>query len=107
MPLDDKNQFIINWKERWGKEFRHFSYIDVIKSYALIKKGEASPIDFNSFRDKICVIGLTAAGLTDIKPVPIANAYPAVGINATVINSVINNDFIYNIPATAIAARAL
>ncbi len=98
IPLDDRNQFIINWKEKWGKEFRHFSYMDVIRSYGLIKKGQAPPIDFNEFKDKICVIGLTAAGLTDIKPVPIENAYPAVGINATVINSVIRNDFIYDLP---------
>ncbi|MDD5436717.1 MAG: diguanylate cyclase [Candidatus Omnitrophica bacterium] len=98
IPLDEKNQFIINWKARWGKEFKHFSYINVIKSYALAVKGLASPIDFNEFRGKICVVGLTAAGLTDIKPVPVENAYPAVGINAMVINSVITNDFIYSLP---------
>jgi diguanylate cyclase (GGDEF)-like protein len=98
IPLDDKNQFIINWKERWGREFMHFSYIDVIKSYAMVRKGLSPQVDFNEFKGKICVIGLTASGLTDIKPVPIDNAYPAVGINATIINSVINNDFIYNVP---------
>lgn len=98
IPLDDKNQFIINWKARWGSEFRHFSYIDVIKSYALLKKGERSPIDFNEFKDKICIVGLTASGLIDIKPVPLENAYPAVGINAMVISSVINNDFIREVP---------
>ena len=98
IPLDSSNQFIVNWNGKWGRESRHFSYIDVIRSYALIKKGLPPAIDFNGFKNKICIIGLTAAGLTDIKPVPIQNAYPAVGINATVINSVINNDFIYDLP---------
>lgn len=98
IPLDDKNQFIINWKARWGREFRHFSYISVIKSYALLKKGEKAPIDLNEFKDKICIVGLTAAGLMDIKPVPMENVYPAVGINAMVINGVINNDFIREVP---------
>ena len=98
IPLDDKNQFIINWKGKWGKEFKHFSYIDVIRSYGLIKKGMTPAIDFNEFRNKICIVGLTAAGLTDIKPVPIENAYPAVGINAMIINGVIASDFIYCLP---------
>ena len=98
IPLDDRNQLIINWAEKWGKEFKHFSYIDVIRSYGLIKKGQAGVIDLNEFKGKICVIGLTAAGLTDIKPVPIENSYPAVGINAMIINSVIANDFIYDLP---------
>lgn len=98
IPLDDRNQFMINWREKWGKESKHFSYIDVIRSYGLIKKGMQPVIDFEQFRNKICVIGLTAAGLTDVKPVPTEKAYPAVGINATVINSVIGNDFIYVLP---------
>lgn len=99
IPLDDKNQFIINWKAKWGGEFKHFSYIDVIKAYAIVKKGGAKPaIDLNEFRGKICVIGLTAAGLTDIKPVPMENAYPAVGVNATMISNVLNKNFIHSLP---------
>lgn len=98
IPLDGRNQFIVNWKQKWGREFRHFSYIDVIKSYALIRKGLPAPIDFNEFRGKVCVIGLTAAGLTDIKPVPIQNAYPAVGVNAMVMSSVMDRDFIRDLP---------
>ncbi len=97
IPLDSRNQLIVNWKQRWGREFKHFSYVNVIKSYALIQRGLASPIDFNEFRGKVCVIGLTAAGLTDIKPVPIQSAYPAVGINAMVMSSVINREFIYDL----------
>lgn len=98
IPLDDNNQFIVNWRGKWGGEFRHFSYIDVIKSYASVKNGLKPKVDLNVFKDKICVVGLTAAGLTDIKPVPVDNVYPAVGINATIINSVIKRDFIYDVP---------
>jgi diguanylate cyclase (GGDEF)-like protein len=98
IPLDNNNQFIINWKQKWGKEFKHFSYVDVIRSYALAKKGLEPTIDLSVFKDKICVVGLTAAGLTDIKPVPVQNAYPAVGINAMIINSVLAKDFIYDLP---------
>jgi diguanylate cyclase (GGDEF)-like protein len=98
IPLDSSDQFIINWQKPWGRDSRHYSYIDVINSYDAVKKGGAGVIDLNEFRNKICLVGLTAAGLIDIKTVPIQSAYPAVGITGTIINNVINNDFIYNVP---------
>ena len=98
IPLDSNNQFIINWQSGWGKEARHYSYIDVIRSYAAIKEGSKPLINLNEFRGKICLIGLTASGLTDIKPVPIEKTYPAIGINAMIINSVTSGGFIYEVP---------
>lgn len=94
IPLDDNNQLIINWQNKWGKEFKHVSYIDIIRSYAQIKEGKAPVVDLEMFKDKICIIGLTALGLTDIKPIPIEKSYPAVGANAMVAYSVIKNSFI-------------
>ncbi len=98
VPLDESDQIIINWKGKWGKAFRHYSFIDIISSYALMKDGEPSPIDFNDFKNKVCIVGLTASALIDIKPIPIQKAYPAVGVAAMMINSVLNNDFIYKTP---------
>ena len=98
IPLDARNQLIIDWAGRWGREFRHFSYIDVIRSYAAIKEGKKPLINLKVFKNKICIVGLTASGLIDIKPIPIEPAYPAVGTNAMVVNSILNKAFIYDIP---------
>lgn len=98
IPLDDYNQLVINWQARWGKEFKHYSYIDIIHSYAMIKEGKTPIVDLNELKNKICVIGLTASGLIDIKPVPIQNVYPAVGINAMTLNSVLKNNFLFILP---------
>ncbi|MFA6142052.1 MAG: CHASE2 domain-containing protein [Candidatus Omnitrophota bacterium] len=98
VPLDKDNQLIVNWKGKWGMEFPHYSYIDVIRSYSAIKNGKKPIIGLEKFKDKICIIGLTASGLMDIKPIPLQNAYPAVGVNAMVAHSVLNNDFIYDLP---------
>lgn len=98
IPLDTSGQFVINWQKPWGRDSRHYSYIDVINSYDAVKKGRAGVIDLNEFRNKICLVGLTAAGLIDIKTVPIQSTYPAVGITGTIINNVISNDFIYKVP---------
>lgn len=94
IPLDKDNQLIVNWVGPWGRDFSHLSYIDIIKSYARIKEGRRPIVDLNLLKDKICVVGLTAAGLIDIKPIPLANAYPAVGTNAMIINSVLTGNFI-------------
>jgi len=40
VPLDSNNQLIINWRDKWGKAFRHFSYIDVISSYRALADGK-------------------------------------------------------------------
>jgi diguanylate cyclase (GGDEF)-like protein len=98
IALDKENQLVVNWLGRWGEDFRHYSYIDVIKSYSMLREGRQPIIDLNIFRDKICLIGLTAAGLIDIKPVPVQNAYPAVGTNAMMINSIIRSDYIREAP---------
>lgn len=94
VPLDDNNEMIVNWKSRWGKELPHYSFIDVIRSYGMIKDGQKPIVDLNVFKDKICIIGLTALGLIDIKPVPIESTYPAVGVNAMVAASLLNRDFV-------------
>ncbi|MCX5686830.1 MAG: diguanylate cyclase [Candidatus Omnitrophica bacterium] len=98
IPLDDYNELVINWQAKWGKEFRHYSYIDIIHSYAQIKEGKAPIIDLSGLKNKICIVGLTASGLIDIKPIPIQNIYPAVGINAMILNSVLKNDFLHILP---------
>nr|HPM43041.1 diguanylate cyclase [Candidatus Omnitrophota bacterium] len=94
IPLDDNNEMIINWKSRWGKELPHYSFIDIIRSYGMIKEGQKPIVDLGLLKDKICMVGLTALGLIDIKPVPIESTYPAVGVNAMVAASLLNNDFV-------------
>ncbi len=98
IPVDDKNQILINWVGRWGDDFKHYSYIDVITSYQRIQEGKAPLLNLREFKDKICIIGLTATGLYDIKSTPLQPTYPAVGTNANIINSILNKDFIRRAP---------
>jgi diguanylate cyclase (GGDEF)-like protein len=80
---------------RWQKSFLHFSYVDVITSYAAVQKGQKPVIDLKNFKDKICFVGTSAAGLFDIRPTPLEPAYPAVGVNLTVLNNLLERKFIY------------
>jgi len=94
IPIDEENRMILNWPGTWGKSFKHFSFIDVIVSSQQAREGKKPRIDLEQFKDKICTIGLTATGLTDIKPIPLQTLYPALGVHACIIDNIYRRDFI-------------
>ena len=94
IPLDRKNNLIIQWVGKWADVFKHYSYIDVVTSYAAEKKGLATTVSPEAFKGKICFVGTSAAGLFDIRPTPLEPSYPAVGVNLTVLNSLLKHKFI-------------
>jgi len=91
----EQPELLINWAGRWKDTFHHFSYVDILKSYEAIKKGEHPVVSPDEITGKICIIGLTAFGLSDIKVNPLEPAYPGPGIHANVINSILTNQFIH------------
>ena len=94
IPTDQEGEVFINWVGRWKDSFQHYSFLDVIKSYAAIREGQAPLITPDKIKDKICVVGLTALGLTDIKANPVEAAYPAVGVQTNVMNSILTNQYV-------------
>lgn len=46
------------------------------------------------FRDKVVLVGASAAGLMDLRVTPVSSVYPGVEIHASLIWNIINNDFI-------------
>ncbi|MFA7255806.1 MAG: CHASE2 domain-containing protein [Candidatus Omnitrophota bacterium] len=93
IPTDPEGRIFINWAGRWKSSFRHYSFLDVIKSYASIREGRSPSITPDQIKDKICVIGLTALGLTDIKANPMEETYPAVGVQTNIMNSILTKQF--------------
>ena len=98
IPIGRDNQMLVNWAGNWCNTFRHYSYIDIITSYRQILKNEEPLIDLNVFKDKICIVGLTASGLYDIRPMPLEASYPVVGMNANIINNILTKKFISKVP---------
>lgn len=93
IPTDPDGNIFINWAGRWKGTFQHYSYLDVIKSYAAIREGKTPFITPDKINGKICVIGLTALGLTDIKANPMEETYPAVGVQTNIMNSILMKQF--------------
>lgn len=70
----------------------------MLASFSALRSGGKPLLDLNIFRDKICLIGLTAAGTTDLHPNPFSSLYPALGMHADIINSILQNRFITRVP---------
>ena len=45
-------------------------------------------------KDKVCIIGLTATGTHDLRPVPVQENYPMVGLHSNLIHTILTEDFI-------------
>lgn len=94
IPLDQDSSIIVNYSAGWGKSYQHYSYVDILQSYLAKTTGEKPIIDLSRLKGKICIIGLTAVGTVDLHPTPFGSLYPAVGMHAEVINSIIKKNFI-------------
>lgn len=102
IPIDDKYQMLINWPGGWKDGFNHFSFYDVISSFARLKKGDEPDIPIEALRDKICVVGMAVSGLMDIKPIPLEPLYPAMGVNASIADNILTTSFCRKLPDTSI-----
>ncbi len=90
-----KAPFFVNYPGIWTDTFRHFSYIEILKSYIAKEKGQPATIDLGQLSGKICIVGLTATGTADIRPNPLEKVYPMVGLQASVLSSLLTNNFIF------------
>jgi diguanylate cyclase (GGDEF)-like protein len=98
IPFVEGNMTPINWLGKWTETFTHYSYLDILIAYKAIREGKTPKIDTASIRDSICLIGVTAIGLYDIRPTPIEAEYPGVGAIATVISTILDDKLITPAP---------
>ncbi len=94
LPVGANTSFLVNYPDKWKNSFVHLSYFEILKSYRDIKQGLVPKINLSQLKDKICFIGLTAAGTSDLRATPLESIYPMVGLQASVFNSIITQKFI-------------
>jgi adenylate cyclase len=75
--------------------YQDFSFYDLFYSEQQILAGETPTVDPAVFRDKIVVIGTTAAGLRDLFTVPFAEgSMPGMQVHANVIDNLLSQRFV-------------
>ena len=96
LKTDRKGLMWINYAGDFER-FRRISFTALSKSAIQIEDGEKPLVDLNFLRDKIIIIGLTAAATEDHWPTSVSSVYPGVGIRASIMNAMLQKDFINRI----------
>ena len=81
IPTDPGGQLVINFR---NGRFPAVSALDILN-------GTTSP---DAFRDKIVLVGTSAAGLRDLKATPLHREFPGVEIHATAIDNMLAGDML-------------
>jgi adenylate cyclase len=78
-----------------GSTMTHTAYraAAVIRSELQIREGLDPEVDPSMFRDRYVFFGFSAPGLFDLRPSPVAGAYPGVEIHATMLDNLLSGDF--------------
>ncbi|MDP8266581.1 MAG: CHASE2 domain-containing protein [Candidatus Aceula meridiana] len=97
LPACCSGGLAINYPGKWGEAFKHFSYFEILKSYAQEQRGEKPLLDLSALQDKVCFVGLTAAGTSDFSPTPVSKIYPMLGSQASIFSSIITNQMIVDV----------
>ncbi len=102
LPLNDRGEALIKWYGRSGSEgvFPYLSAASVLVSSFKFMGGVEPDIKPDYFKDKLVIVGATAAGLWDYKPTPFSSLEPCPGmeIHATILSNLLNDDFIKYYP---------
>jgi len=83
VPTDRFGRLLINYR---GPK-RSYPYVSAVDVF----EGRAPAALFDG---KIVLIGASAAGLMDLRPTPFDNAFPGIEIHATVVDNLLNRDFL-------------
>jgi adenylate cyclase len=82
--------------DRIQPSYRSYSFWDLFYSELQVREGGKPNVDPAEFRDKIVLVGTTAAGLHDIFQTPYGDSgkMPGMQIQASVVDGILNNEFI-------------
>jgi adenylate cyclase len=114
IPVDKKGSMLVNWQGRWGVSFKHVPYYLILRlqevreqmhaqppgeSLEYFKKSEAELLAklTTMVKGKICIVGLTATGTHDLRPIPLQENYPMAGIHSNLIDTILTGKFIVRV----------
>ncbi len=100
-PIPAGNALVLGWQGP-ALAHPHVSYADLYQDLARQKPRRPA----NEFKDKIVVIGASAAGLHDIRSTPVDSLHPAVEILATALDNLKNRGYVREAGRGAVFALA-
>ena len=97
IPLDDQGRMLIRW---YGPaySYQRYSVWKVFNSALAYEQGQKPIIPPETFKGKIVLIGPTAVAVSDLHPNAYSANYAGVEIHATVIQNLLQGDFLHKAP---------
>lgn len=87
--------------------YETFSFYDLFYAEQQLLAGETPVVDPSRFRDRLVVVGATAAGLHDVFSTPLVGKLSGPELHASVLDSMVTGRFLDEAPAWAGAALVL
>jgi adenylate cyclase len=97
VPLDQAGRLLLKFRGP-SRSFKRFSAANLIQSEVRLQHGKTPFYPPEDFADKWVLVGLTAPGLLDLKPTPLAPVYPGVELHATLLDNLLKGDFLRRAP---------
>lgn len=97
IPLDRDGMAILKFRGK-SQTHRAFNARDIIRSELNLREGKKPDIDPGALRNCYVLIGVSAPGLKDLRPVPVDPNYPGVEVQATVLDNILAADFVRELP---------
>ena len=90
----DKDEGVLLKYKSGLEAYIPYSASDILQSYYAIQNGEEPIFYPEDFADSYIFFGYYAPGLFDICANPLSSTYPGVGVNITLLDNILKNDFI-------------
>jgi adenylate cyclase len=97
VPLDAQGQFLLKFRGP-SRSHKRYSAANLIRSEYQVNHGLAPIYAPQDFVGKWVFVGLTAPGLLDLKACPVGPVYPGVEIHATLLDNLLQGDFLRPAP---------
>jgi adenylate cyclase len=99
IPVGANGGSLLRFKGGTLDKYWPYSARDILQSAEAYARGEEPLLPPEDFRDKYVFFGLYAAGLFDICSTPLSTVYPGMGVHITMLDNILNNDFIRESPS--------
>jgi adenylate cyclase len=96
VPIDSDGDYDVYWygRNRGCDYLACATFGAAMQSASAVLTGEKPQIPSGFFKDKIVIVGATAAGLMDLKTTPAARIQPGMEIWATILLNLLRGDFV-------------
>ncbi len=103
IPLDAQGQFLLKYRrssqsDQPGRSHERYSAANLIQSEYRCQHNLPPLVPLKALAGKWVFVGLTAPGLYDLKASPVSSVYPGVEVHATLLDNLIQGDFLRTVP---------